>query len=136
MITVNASVLKGTATITFDATLDGRVTNEDSNYDERFWIAQHEDATAKSIQLQTKPNPYAVPQFTVLLKQQLRVNGQAIVGKVTTASGWLQEQVTVHLTTGEHYQLEKDVVVVTSRDIAPDDRSRKSYPADEPSRQG
>ncbi|WP_195525953.1 glycoside hydrolase family 65 protein [Lacticaseibacillus rhamnosus] len=126
LITVNASVLKGTATITFDATLDGRVTNEDSNYDERFWIAQHEDATAKSIQLQTKPNPYAVPQFTVLLKQQLRVNGQAIVGKVTTASGWLQEQVTVHLTTGEHYQLEKDVVVVTSRDIAPDDQAAKA----------
>lgn len=48
-MSVKLSVLKGTATMSFDATLDGRVTNEDSNYDERFWIAQHEELTAKSI---------------------------------------------------------------------------------------
>ncbi|MDG3062666.1 glycoside hydrolase family 65 protein [Lacticaseibacillus casei] len=118
-VSVKATVLRGHAAMTFDASLDGQVTNEDSNYDERFWVPLHEDAAAKSIQLQTKPNPYGVPQFTVLLKQQLRVNDQPVNGQVATTSGQLHEQVTVQLAEGQSYQLEKDAIVVTSRDVAP-----------------
>ena len=47
LINVKATVLSGKATITFDAGLEGRVANEDSNYDERFWEPQAEDPTQK-----------------------------------------------------------------------------------------
>ena len=123
LITVKATVLRGHATIVFDARLNGRVTNEDSNYDERFWVPLDEDAAAKSMQLQTKPNPYGVPQFTVLLKQQLRVKDQPVDGQLTTKSGRLNEQVAVQLDAGQNFQLEKDAIVVTSRDVAPDDQA-------------
>lgn len=124
LINVKATVLSGKATITFDAGLEGRVANEDSNYDERFWEPQAEDPTQKTIQLQTKPNPYDVPQFTVLLKQQLRVNRQPVTGVVTTGKGWLNEQIVADVAAGETYQLEKDVIVVTSRDVAPSDQQQ------------
>jgi maltose phosphorylase len=119
LIKVNAKVLKGSAELKFDAALDGNVTNEDSNYDEHFWIPQHEDAAQGSIQLETKANPFDVPQFTVLLKQALKVNGAAVEGTRSTEPGRLDETLSYDLTQGDALTLEKRVIVLTSRDVEP-----------------
>lgn len=118
LIEVTAKVLHGQAHLQFNATLDGNVTNEDSNYDERFWVPLQEDANAGSIQLETRENPFGVPRFTVLLQQGLRLNGQPVGGERTTTSGTLSEALAVDLAAGESMTLEKDVIVVTSRDVA------------------
>lgn len=120
LIEVRATVLSGKAKIEFDATLDGNVVNEDSNYDEHFWQPLGESTDEETIQLITKPNPYKVPQFTVLMKQALRGNGKSVNGKVSSESGKVSEVVEVELSEGETYELEKDVIVVTSRDVEPD----------------
>ncbi|WP_203623951.1 glycoside hydrolase family 65 protein [Lacticaseibacillus sp. 866-1] len=120
LIEVRAQVLSGHATIAFAATLDGNVSNEDSNYDERFWQPVAEDAQAQSIQLITKANPYQVPRFTVLLKQALRVNGQTAQTSNETASGQAAAHLSATLAAGQSLTLEKDVIVVTSRDVAPE----------------
>ncbi|WEV36911.1 glycoside hydrolase family 65 protein [Lactobacillus sp. ESL0677] len=120
LIKVKATVLEGTAQIAFNSTLDGTVVNEDSNYDEQFWLAISESKADRTIQVKTKPNPYQVPQFTVLLKASLRHADQLVTGKVTTSTAQLSECVTANLQAGESYDLEKDVIVVTSRDVEPE----------------
>lgn len=117
LIKVSAKVLKGSAQLQFDAALDGNVTNEDSNYDEHFWVPQHEDAQKGTIQLETKANPFGVPQFTVLLKQALKVNEKAIEGTRATTPGRLDETLQYELAQGETVTLEKRVIVLTSRDV-------------------
>ena len=123
LIQVKATVLEGHAKIDFDSTLDGTVVNEDSNYDERFWLPLGEDEKARTIQVKTKENPYDVPQFTVLLKQSLRHNGEIVQGDVSTESAKLSEKLSVELAENESYELEKDVIVVTSRDVKDQDQA-------------
>lgn len=126
LIKVKAQVLKGSAKLEFISTLDGNVVNEDSNYEEHFWKPILEDEKEKCIQLITKENPFQVPQFTVLLKQSLRVNGEKVHGEVETKAGYLAEKVTTMLDAGEKYELEKDVIVITSRDVAPDEQAERA----------
>lgn len=126
LIEVKATVLEGHAKIDFDSTLDGKVVNEDSNYGEYFWDALGEDKDARTIQVRTKANPYGVPQFTVLMKESLRHDGQAISGDVTTAESKVSEKVSVSLDEGQSYELEKDVIVVTSRDVKDDQQAAKA----------
>lgn len=126
LINVVATVLTGKAKITFTATLDGTVTNEDSNYNEHFWQSCGEDGDQRTIQVKTIPNPYGVPQFTVLLKQGLRHNNHFVKGIVTTTKAGLSEKLTVDLNSGDSYNLEKDVIVVTSRDVEPEMQAQKA----------
>lgn len=126
LIQVKITVLEGQAKIDFDSTLDGTIVNEDSNYDEHFWMPIDEDAKAKTIQVETKPNPYKVPQFTVLLKESLRHNGEKIDGEVTTDKAQLSEKLSIELDKGQSYDLEKDVIVITSRDVEAGDQKQKA----------
>ena len=126
LITVKATVLAGQAEIEFNSTLDGTVTNEDSNYNEHFWLSCNENAAKRSIQVITKPNPYDVPQFTVLLKAGLRNNNRVVKGTVKTETAKLSEKLAVTLNAGESYTLEKDVIVITSRDVAPEKQSDRA----------
>ena len=64
LINVVATVLTGKAQITFTATLDGTVTNEDSNYNEHFWQSCGEDGDQRTIQVKTIPNPYGCLLYT------------------------------------------------------------------------
>ncbi|WP_225047805.1 glycoside hydrolase family 65 protein [Lacticaseibacillus kribbianus] len=109
--------LAGDAEVSVEAGLDGNVTNEDSNYEERFWQPLGEDAAAGSIQLETRPNPFGVPQFSVLYRQAVTVNGEPSRGARTTTSGTLSEPVALTLAAGEAASVGKTVVVVTSRDV-------------------
>lgn len=127
LIDIKATVLEDSAKIKFNAKIDSNVVNEDSNYDEHFWQPLGEDGEGRTVQVITKPNPYeGVPQFTVLLKQGLKANGEKIEGKVTTTTGVLSETVEVELNENDTYELEKDVVVVTSRDVEPAEQAKKA----------
>lgn len=126
LIEVKADVLAGQATIKLDASLDGNVTNEDSNYGDRFWQPISEDGNEHTIQMVTKPNPYGVPRFTVLLKQHLRLNGVAYNGDVKTATGIISENWEDTLQAGQSVRIEKDVIVITSRDVVPDEQVERA----------
>ena len=49
VIEVTAEVLKGNATIVFTPKMDGNMVNEDSNYDEKFWLEMNRISGKKSI---------------------------------------------------------------------------------------
>ncbi|WDF82278.1 glycoside hydrolase family 65 protein [Lacticaseibacillus pabuli] len=125
-IDVAAEVISGRAKIKFDAGINGNVVNEDSNYDEHFWVPDQEDADKGFIQMTTKPNPFKVPQFTITVMQALRLDGEPAVGTRTTAPGQLHEQLEMLCDAGEGVHLEKDVVVVTSRDVKPDEQASRA----------
>lgn len=118
-IEVAIQVLQGQAQIDYAAKLDGNVVNEDSNYDERFWVPVQADAAANWLQMVTKPNPYDVPQFTVFLQQALRLNGKSLTAKVAASPGQVVATGHLRLAAGQQAVLEKDVIVLTSRDVAP-----------------
>lgn len=126
LIKVRATILEGKADLEFNSALDGNVTNEDSNYEEKFWQPLGEDLNSRTIQLKTKPNPFGTPQFTVLLKESLRSGGSPVEGNVSNRMGYLSEKVSKHLENGESYELEKDVVVITSRDVKDEDQLEKA----------
>ncbi|WP_201346836.1 family 65 glycosyl hydrolase domain-containing protein, partial [Lactobacillus nasalidis] len=118
--------LDGEADLRIASRLNGNVVNEDSNYEESFWDALNEDASGRSIQLRTKPNTFGTPQFTVLLKEVTRENGEVISGDVTTASGEVSEHFSKTLAAGQSWELEKDVIVITSRDVADSEQAAKA----------
>jgi maltose phosphorylase len=126
LIKVKATVLSGEADLQIASHLNGNVVNEDSNYEEGFWDALNEDANGRSIQLRTKPNNFGTPQFTVLLKEVTREDGEVISGDVTTASGEVSELFAKTLTSGQSWELEKDVIVITSRDVADEEQAAKA----------
>ncbi|MFD1432206.1 glycoside hydrolase family 65 protein [Lacticaseibacillus yichunensis] len=117
LIKLTAEALTGTATLTATPALDGNVVNEDSNYEDSFWQPLGENREAETIQLITKPNPFKVPQFSVLLKQHTTLNGQPLQGTATSTSGRVQREASFTLAAGETAELVKTVIVVTSRDV-------------------
>src|SRR5690606_5180447 len=62
-IQITIESLSAPAKLEIRSCLDGDVYNEDSNYDEQFWIPVH--AEEKLLVVETKPNPFGVEQFTV-----------------------------------------------------------------------
>lgn len=100
--------------------LDADVKNEDSNYEEKFWLTLH-TATSDSqgeIQLKTVPNKFGVEEFT-------EAAVQSFAGDFTSVGHQAQEkQVENRYATTLPAQgtksFTKYVVLVTSRDYAPE----------------
>ncbi|MDO4912769.1 MAG: glycoside hydrolase family 65 protein [Lactobacillus sp.] len=114
LIKVDFEVLKGQADIAWKAYLDGTVVNEDSNYEEHFWDILKDDSA--SLQAITKANNFGTDRFTVYLKQAMKLDGE----KIDDFSGEIK------LANGQKASLEKDVVVITSRDVEADKQEAKA----------
>ncbi|WP_096190916.1 glycoside hydrolase family 65 protein [Neobacillus soli] len=105
------------AKITVTSSLDGNVKNEDSNYGEQFWelVQQSAGETGGFLMVRTIENPFEVPRFTVgfemnhLFSQFQAVHSDKAEMKVSN-------HFEVNLGKNETAQLEKRVVVTTSRD--------------------
>lgn len=116
LIKLTAECLSGEAHIQIISSLDNNVQNEDSNYEEMFWIEKErghkEDISF--ITAQTVPNNFGIEQFSITaamkhlgnLDAQVQHDDQLIVS----------EHFEWSLTSGETAQAEKRVVILTSRD--------------------
>lgn len=117
VVTISASILKGGAEIYFVPTLDGDVKNEDSNYEEKFWVERNQRAAEKSfLTTKTVENPFGTEQFTVTaMMQTLKQEGfnyQTYEGKEMQVS----ETIGYRLQKDETAEITKLISVVTSRD--------------------
>ncbi|WP_414838492.1 glycoside hydrolase family 65 protein [Carnobacterium sp. TMP28] len=122
LITVSAKVLKGETKVTFNPLMDGNVTNEDSNYDENFWLEIDRAAGEKShLTTQTIPNPFGIEQFTVTTMMQTLAE-KADARQTNEEFMKVEEIIDYHLATGEQAMVTKLVSVVTSRDIKTDNQ--------------
>lgn len=114
-ITMEAEVLEGQAEIYVISKLDNNVHNEDSNYKEMFWQERNKKVTntASFLTTQTIENDFDVEQFVVT--SSMKHNLAPI--KIRKEPLSISHEFEFSLATGEITRLEKEVVVVTSRDI-------------------
>lgn len=113
-IRVTAKVLAGEADITIVSKLDNNVQNEDSNYDEMFWEELGKGTTNEisHITARTIANPFGIEQFTVTSSMK----HDAVPTKIETDPLAITNTFEYHAEENEEIQLEKTVVIVTSRD--------------------
>lgn len=117
VIRMTAKVVKGTADIQIVSKIDGDVRNEDSNYDEMFWEARQSgfEDTIGFLTTRTIPNAFGIEQFSVTaaMKHETEVNA----GSTETEALKVQQIFHTKLAADETMTFEKQVIVVTSRDV-------------------
>ncbi|NLM65735.1 MAG: glycoside hydrolase family 65 protein, partial [Enterococcus sp.] len=114
MIQMKAKVLAGQAKIEVISKLDNNIQNEDSNYDEMFWqaIATHEADGKSFLTTQTVANDFGIEQFTITASMAHNLPSD----KTTSEPLCMSQHFTFDLKTNEQVTLEKQVLIVTSRD--------------------
>ncbi|MGY3746035.1 glycoside hydrolase family 65 protein [Vagococcus salmoninarum] len=116
LIKVTVEVLAGSAEIKLTPKLDGNVQNEDSNYDENFWLEKNRHlGVTPSLTMETLENPFGTPRFSVTTSMQNKTTGG--VKSQTESEKLVSETYTYQVNSGETIALEKYVGVVTSRDV-------------------
>jgi maltose phosphorylase len=102
------------AEITFIPYLDGDIRNEDSNYDEDFWVEVGREVSdyKGSLVMKTKDNPFGTPTFQTAIQMELKLNGQVTSISTNERLEYVENKMTVK---GEAV-LEKYVAVTTDRD--------------------
>lgn len=124
LIEVSAKVLKGSSKITFRPLMDGNATNEDSNYEENFWLEVERSVGEKShLTTKTIPNPFEIEQFTITTMMQTLAE-KAISRQTNEDFMKVEESIEYHLTNGEKAEITKLVSVVTSRDIETENQTK------------
>lgn len=101
------------AKIEIQSQLNGDVRNQDSNYDEMFWLPV--EAASNRLVVETKPNDFGIEQFTVAATMSNTVEGLV---KTTEKIEELMvsECFSVKLETNQKASLTKNIIVTTSRD--------------------
>ncbi|MBF2642229.1 glycoside hydrolase family 65 protein [Listeria seeligeri] len=106
------------ATVELTSYLDGNVQNEDANYEEMFWqeVEQSSDANKGSLITKTIPNNFDTPRFTVSAVMGNRTNATNETNQ--TKSLYAENKYHFDLKANEVAQIEKRVVITTSRDFS------------------
>nr|MBC9720763.1 glycoside hydrolase family 65 protein [Lactobacillus sp.] len=123
-IQLNIEVLKGEADISIASYLDGNVTNEDSNYENSFWLENAKGNYGDKAFLTTKTisNPFDIPQFTITGMMTNQIN-QSIKPISYQSDSYVAEQFDFKISLKENFCLLKTVAVATSRDMAVSEQS-------------
>lgn len=119
------AVIKYTATaknysgeITFVPYLDGDVRNEDSNYEEDFWLEVNrgvEDYKGHLV-MKTKENPFGTPTFQVSAAMSIAVDGDVQSISNNSKDEYVDNTFVVSLSENNPVTLYKYVAVTTDRD--------------------
>lgn len=116
VIKVDAEVLKGEATIELTPHLDGDVVNEDSNYDETFWLERNRGLTPYPyLTTKTIKNNFGTDRFTVTMMMANQADNLASQS-ANESDMKVEETFKGLVTKGETVSLTKIVSVVSSRD--------------------
>lgn len=101
------------AKIEIQSQLNGDVRNQDSNYDEMFWLPV--EAASNRLVVETKPNDFGIEQFTVAATMSNTVEGLVkTTEKIEELT--VSECFSGKLETNQKASLTKNIIVTTSRD--------------------
>ena len=103
--------------LTVDSSIDADVKNEDANYDERFWevLSTKQGTDSGNVVAKTTPNAFGTPRFTSGMEMR-NVTDLKAVNVSQPNDKEVVNQFTGELAPNDSAQLEKRVIVVTSRD--------------------
>ncbi|GGI16946.1 glycoside hydrolase family 65 protein [Gottfriedia solisilvae] len=110
-----------TGDITFVPYLDGDIRNEDSNYDEDFWVEVNRNVEDYfgSLQMKTKDNPFGSPTFQVATTMGITVQTEnAKIASILKSEKeeYVDNTIVINVPKGESVSLVKYVAVTTDRD--------------------
>ncbi|WP_400244253.1 glycoside hydrolase family 65 protein [Niallia sp. JL1B1071] len=116
-IDIKVTALTGAHKIELVPFLDGDVTNEDSNYEEKFWgeIGRKVEANAGNLIMKTVDNPFGTPRFAVSASMINTINHQEVTS-YNEKTMYVANAYNNKLKQGETIHLQKYVAVSTSRD--------------------
>lgn len=101
------------AKVEIQSQLNGDVRNQDSNYDEMFWLPV--EAASNRLVVETKPNDFGIEQFTVAATMSNTVEGLVkTTEKIEELT--VSECFSGKLETNQKASLTKNIIVTTSRD--------------------
>jgi maltose phosphorylase len=105
-------------TVTFIPYLDGDVRNEDSNYEEDFWLEVKRGVTNSNghLVMKTKDNPFGTPTFQVAASMRLEVDGEVLVHSTDEREEYVENTIAVKASENTPVSLIKYVAVTTDRD--------------------
>lgn len=116
LVKVTVEILKGQGTVELTAKLDGNVTNQDSNYEEVFWVEKNRQiGTLPLLTMETIANPFGTPRFSVTTAMKIVASTE--VKSQKEADKYVAETYRYELKSQQTATLEKYVAVVTSRDV-------------------
>lgn len=122
VIHVEATSQKGDASIELIPHLDGDVVNEDSNYDEVFWLERNRGLSPYPyLTTKTIENNFGTDRFTVTMMMANLTEGLTTESAADSEMK-VEEHVTGQLGEGESVSLTKLVSVITSRDVEESDQ--------------
>jgi maltose phosphorylase len=126
-ISYKATPLNYAGEVTFVPYLDGNVKNEDSNYEETFWLEIEQGVKELNGYLvtKTKANPFHTPQFTVAASMRVELAKQAEV-EFAERGMYVENTVRYQANEGETVGIHKFIAVTSSRDYAEGDVRSKS----------
>ena len=125
VIRLTVECLIGEAELKVVSKLDNNVQNEDSNYEEMFWLEKgrgHQEDIS-FLTTQTVPNNFGIEQFSVTGAMQ---HISSSIGLQQDDTLEVAETFTYALKANQTIQLEKRVVVLTSRDVPETEQSEKA----------
>ena len=114
--------------ITFVPYLDGNVTNEDSNYDEKFWIniSSGSKEYKGNVISRTKDNVFGTEVFTVCASMINQVSKEVKVSEFMNKELYSANTIVVDINQNETVSLTKYVAITSTRDHNQDELSSSS----------
>ncbi|MDT2604645.1 glycoside hydrolase family 65 protein [Enterococcus dongliensis] len=125
VIRLTAESLAGEAQLKVISKLDSNVQNEDSNYEEMFWLEKERghDEDVHFLTTQTIPNNFGIEQFSVTGAMK---HLSSEIGTQHDDTLEVSETFTYDLKPKQAIRLEKRVVILTSRDVPEAEQSKKA----------
>lgn len=104
--------------ITFKPYLDSNVKNEDSNYDEKFWIHISSDSKENygSILARTKENSFKTEVFTIGATMNIKSSKDTKLSTYISKECYSDNTLVFDINNGERVSIEKYVAITTTRD--------------------
>ncbi|MGL5315740.1 MAG: glycoside hydrolase family 65 protein [Peptostreptococcaceae bacterium] len=109
--------------ITFIPYLNSDVNNEDSNYEESFWVNISSDSKVNggNVVARTKDNPFETEVFTVGAVMEVKTNKDAKENNHTNKEYYSENRIVLDVKQGECVSIEKYVAITTTRDYEADE---------------
>jgi maltose phosphorylase len=104
--------------ITYVPYLDGDIRNEDSNYDEDFWVevTREVEDYYGCLVMKTKDNPFGTPTFQTAFQMQVKVDGNVKEITHSNQHEYVENKISIKAAKGSTITLQKYVAVTTDRD--------------------
>ena len=128
VIKYDVKALNFNGKVTFIPYLDSNVVNEDSNYEEEFWIGvkSYSKEYEGSVISHTKENNFNTPVFSVAASMNIKANGSLDNIEYSNSYMYSENKIQINIAKNETVGIEKYVSITSTREYIENDLLKKS----------